>query len=131
MQIYAGTSGFSFAEWKGHFYPEGLPDAHMLAFYSARLPTVEINNTFYQMPKPDTVAGWRDGAPDSFLFAVKATRRITHQKRRSARPEARSDSVSVTAISEERSRRAERVLGRAAQRAPRRARVSTSLMVRG
>jgi uncharacterized protein YecE (DUF72 family) len=81
MKIFAGTSGFSYAEWKGRFYPEGLPDAQMLRFYSERLPTVEINNTFYQMPKPETVAGWRDGAPDAFLFAVKASRRITHQKK--------------------------------------------------
>jgi uncharacterized protein YecE (DUF72 family) len=81
MQIFAGTSGFSFAEWKGRFYPAGLPDAQMLRFYAERLPTVEINNSFYQMPKPETVAAWRDGAPDSFVFAVKATRRITHQKK--------------------------------------------------
>ncbi len=81
MKIFAGTSGFSFATWKGRFYPEGLPDAQMLRFYSERLPTVEINNSFYQMPKPQTVAAWRDGTPDSFLFSVKATRRITHQKK--------------------------------------------------
>jgi uncharacterized protein YecE (DUF72 family) len=81
MQIFAGTSGFSYAEWKGRFYPEALPDAQMLRFYSERLPTVEINNTFYQIPKPETVAGWRDSTPDAFLFAVKASRRITHQKK--------------------------------------------------
>jgi len=81
MRIFAGTSGFSYAEWKGRFYPEALPDAQMLRFYASRLPTVEINNTFYQMPKPETVAGWRDSTPDAFLFAVKASRRITHQKK--------------------------------------------------
>ncbi|HEY3664756.1 MAG TPA: DUF72 domain-containing protein [Polyangiaceae bacterium] len=81
MQIFVGTSGFSYAEWKGRFYPEALPDAQMLRFYSERLPTVEINNTFYQMPKQETVAGWRDASPDAFLFAVKASRRITHQKK--------------------------------------------------
>ncbi len=81
MKIFAGTSGFSFAAWKGRFYPAGLPDAQMLGFYSERLPSVEINNSFYQLPKPETMAGWRDGAPESFLFAVKATRRITHQKK--------------------------------------------------
>ncbi|HEY5373800.1 MAG TPA: DUF72 domain-containing protein, partial [Polyangiaceae bacterium] len=63
MRIFAGTSGFSYAEWKGRFYPEALPDAQMLRFYASRLPTVEINNTFYQMPKPETVAGWRDSTP--------------------------------------------------------------------
>ena len=81
MQIFVGTSGFSYAEWKGRFYPEALPDGQMLRFYSERLPTVEINNTFYQMPKQETVAGWRDASPDAFLFAVKASRRITHQKK--------------------------------------------------
>jgi uncharacterized protein YecE (DUF72 family) len=81
MQVFAGTSGFSYPGWRGRFYPDALPDSHMLRFYSERLPTVEINNTFYRMPNADTVAAWRDGAPDSFLFAVKATRRITHQQK--------------------------------------------------
>lgn len=81
MQIFAGTSGFSYAEWCGRFYPHALPGAQMLRFYSSRLPTVEINNTFYRMPNPETVAAWRDEVPDSFRFAVKATRRITHQKK--------------------------------------------------
>ncbi len=81
MQIRVGTSGFSYAEWCGRFYPEALPAQQMLRFYSARLPTVEINNTFYRMPNEDTVAAWRDEVPDSFCFAVKATRRITHQKK--------------------------------------------------
>jgi uncharacterized protein YecE (DUF72 family) len=81
MQIYAGTSGFSYAEWCGRFYPEAHPGAQMLRYYASRLPTVEINNTFYRMPNQDTVAAWRDEVPDSFCFAVKATRRITHQKK--------------------------------------------------
>ncbi len=81
MQIRVGTSGFSYAEWCGRFYPEALPPQQMLRFYSGRLPTVEINNTFYRMPNQDTVAAWRDEVPDAFCFAVKATRRITHQKR--------------------------------------------------
>src|SRR5450432_377230 len=81
MQILAGTSGFSYAEWRGRFYPGALPDDQMLHFYAERLPTVEINNTFYRMPKPETVAAWRDEVPDSFRFAVKASRRITHQQK--------------------------------------------------
>ena len=81
MQIYAGTSGFSYAEWCGRFYPESHPASQMLRYYASRLPTVEINNTFYRMPNQDTVAAWRDEVPDSFCFAVKATRRITHQKK--------------------------------------------------
>ncbi|MEI9942330.1 MAG: DUF72 domain-containing protein [Pseudomonadota bacterium] len=81
MQIFTGTSGFSYPEWCGRFYPEALPGAQMLRFYASRLATVEINNTFYRMPNPDTVAAWRDEVPDSFCFAVKASRRITHQKK--------------------------------------------------
>jgi uncharacterized protein YecE (DUF72 family) len=81
MQIYAGTSGFSYSEWCGRFYPEAHPASEMLAYYASRLPTVEINNTFYRMPNPATVAAWRDEVPDSFCFAVKASRRITHQKK--------------------------------------------------
>jgi uncharacterized protein YecE (DUF72 family) len=81
MQILAGTSGFSYAEWRGRFYPEGLPADQMLRFYSERLPSVEINNTFYRMPKPEMLAAWGEGAPASFTFALKATRRITHQQK--------------------------------------------------
>lgn len=81
MQILAGTSGFSYAEWRGRFYPEGFPQDQMLRFYSERLPSVEINNTFYRMPKPEMLAAWAEGAPSDFTFALKATRRITHQQR--------------------------------------------------
>lgn len=81
MQILAGTSGFSYAEWRGRFYPEGLPNDQMLRFYSERLPSVEINNTFYRMPKPEMLAAWADDAPVNFTFALKATRRITHQQK--------------------------------------------------
>lgn len=81
MQIFTGTSGFSYPEWCGRFYPDALPAAQMLRYYATRLGTVEINNTFYRMPNQDTVATWRDEVPDSFCFAVKASRRITHQKK--------------------------------------------------
>ncbi len=81
MHILAGTSGFSYAEWRGRFYPAGLPQDQMLRFYSERLPSVEINNTFYRMPKPEMLAAWGEGAPSDFTFALKATRRITHQQR--------------------------------------------------
>jgi uncharacterized protein YecE (DUF72 family) len=81
MQILAGTSGFSYAEWRGRFYPEGLPSDQMLSFYSSRLPSVEINNTFYRTPKPEMLAAWAEGAPAHFTFALKATRRITHQQK--------------------------------------------------
>lgn len=81
MELFCGTSGFSFKEWKGPFYPEKLPASDMLTFYGTRLPTVEINNTFYRIPKKTVIAGWRDQVPESFRFAVKATRRISHIKR--------------------------------------------------
>lgn len=78
MKLYCGTSGFSFKEWKGPFYPEKLPANRMLAYYAERLPTVEINNTFYRMPRRNVLEGWAAQVPDSFRFAVKAPRRITH-----------------------------------------------------
>lgn len=81
MELYCGTSGFSFKEWKGPFYPEKLPADEMLQFYAGRLPTVEINNTFYRMPKRTVLEGWGEKVPDTFRFAIKASRRITHFKK--------------------------------------------------
>src|SRR6187551_2007259 len=81
MRVLAGTSGFSYKEWVGPFYPDKLPAKAMLEHYATRLPTVEINNTFYRMPNAATIAGWRSQVPDSFRFAMKAPRRITHIKR--------------------------------------------------
>lgn len=81
MELLAGTSGFSYKEWLGAFYPERLPAKEMLGYYASRLPIVEINNTFYRMPNAAAIAGWRSQVPDSFRFAVKAPRRISHLKR--------------------------------------------------
>jgi uncharacterized protein YecE (DUF72 family) len=81
MQVFTGTSGFSYPEWVGRFYPEALPGAQMLRYYATRLATVEINNTFYRMPSQDAVAAWGAEVPDSFCLAIKASRRITHQKK--------------------------------------------------
>lgn len=81
MQMRAGTSGFSYTEWKGTFYPDDLPQSKMLAFYVKHLPSVEINNTFYRMPKAALLEKWRDLAPEGFRFAIKAPRRITHSAR--------------------------------------------------
>jgi uncharacterized protein YecE (DUF72 family) len=78
MELFCGTSGFSFKEWKGPFYPEKLPADEMLAFYAERLPAVEINNTFYRMPRKEVIAGWRDQVPPEFRFVIKASRRISH-----------------------------------------------------
>ena len=81
MDLYVGTSGFSYKEWKGKFYPEDLPAAEWLRFYAGRFRTVEINNTFYRMPKKEVLAGWAAQVPDGFRFVVKASQRITHFKR--------------------------------------------------
>ena len=81
MQMLAGTSGYSYKEWLGHFYPEKLPAKEMLRYYAGHFPTVEINNTFYRMPKEEMLAGWKKEVPASFSFTLKAPQRITHQKR--------------------------------------------------
>jgi uncharacterized protein YecE (DUF72 family) len=78
VRLLAGASGFAYKPWKGPFYPADLPDAGMLAYYAARLPTVEINNTFYRLPKADVLAGWAEQTPENFRFVLKASRRITH-----------------------------------------------------
>jgi uncharacterized protein YecE (DUF72 family) len=85
MHWNVGTSGFSYDAWSGSFYPEDLPGADRLAFYAERLPSVEINNTFYRMPKTAVLAGWAERVPEPFRFALKAPRSITHKK--DAQPE--------------------------------------------
>jgi len=81
MRVLAGTSGFSYKEWVGAFYPEKTAAKAMLAYYATRLAIVEINNTFYRMPNAEAIGAWRAQVPESFRFAVKAPRRITHVKR--------------------------------------------------
>lgn len=81
MLVYPGTSGFSYKEWKGTFYPTDLPGSQMLSYYAERLPAVEINNTFYRLPRPEVLAAWKKEVPDLFRFVLKASRRITHFKR--------------------------------------------------
>lgn len=78
MRVLVGTSGYSYKEWKGPFYPGDLPAARFLGYYAERLPTVEINNTFYRMPTSKLVDGWASEAPERFTFALKAPQRITH-----------------------------------------------------
>jgi uncharacterized protein YecE (DUF72 family) len=79
--VFVGTSGYSYKEWKGSFYPEDLPASKMLRYYAERFPTVEANNTFYKMPSAKTLGDWLKQVPPSFVFAVKAPQRITHQQR--------------------------------------------------
>jgi uncharacterized protein YecE (DUF72 family) len=81
VKVLAGTSGYSFKEWKGSFYPDDLADDAMLGFYARRFPTVEINNTFYRLPKEHVLVEWAARVPDSFTFAIKASQRITHHAR--------------------------------------------------
>jgi uncharacterized protein YecE (DUF72 family) len=81
MKIRAGTSGWSYKEWKGFFYPEKLAAKDMLRFYAGQFPTVEVNNTFYRMPNLATLEGWAAEVPDDFSFVLKASKRITHDKR--------------------------------------------------
>jgi uncharacterized protein YecE (DUF72 family) len=81
MELLAGTSGFSYKEWRGHFYPEDLPDGEMLRYYAQRFRTVEINNTFYRMPAPSMLEKWSGQVAQGFEFTLKSPRRITHDMR--------------------------------------------------
>ncbi len=81
MKLSVGTSGYSYKEWKGSFYPETLPAGDMLRFYAERLPAVEINNTFYRLPKESVLTAWAEQVPGDFRFVLKASQRITHIKR--------------------------------------------------
>ncbi|MGH7517171.1 MAG: DUF72 domain-containing protein [Gemmatimonadales bacterium] len=78
MHTHIGTSGFAYKEWKGGFYPEKIAADAMLPAYAARLATVEINNTFYRMPKEGVLTGWASQVPADFRFVLKASQRITH-----------------------------------------------------
>src|SRR5262249_17819545 len=81
MHFHVGTSGYSYKEWKGSFYPEKLPAGEMLGYYGQRVSTVEINNTFYRMPKTSLLESWAEQVPPSFRFVLKAPQTITHRKR--------------------------------------------------
>jgi uncharacterized protein YecE (DUF72 family) len=76
-----GCSGWSFTHWRERFYPKGLPQRQWLAHYAEHFDTVEINNTFYRLPKASAVEGWAEQSPPGFIFAVKASRYLTHRKR--------------------------------------------------
>ena len=81
MEILVGTSGYCYKEWRGAFYPEGLPEKRMLGYYGEQFRTVEVNNTFYRMPRPAVLEGWGGEVPEGFRFALKAPQRITHFNR--------------------------------------------------
>jgi uncharacterized protein YecE (DUF72 family) len=81
MNLYVSTSGYAYKEWKGPFYPEDLPEKQMLHFYGENFRSVEINNTFYRMPKKEVLQAWASEVPSDFKFVLKASQRITHQQR--------------------------------------------------
>jgi uncharacterized protein YecE (DUF72 family) len=80
-RLYAGTSGFSYPEWKGSFYPEDLAQSGFLAYYAGKFDTVEVNNTFYRFPAAKVLAQWSQETGEGFRFAIKANQRITHKSR--------------------------------------------------
>ncbi len=80
-RLYIGTSGWHYEHWLGPVYPENAKKKELLDLYGEMFSTVEINNSFHQLPAPETLADWKGRAPDGFLFAVKASRYITHMKK--------------------------------------------------
>ncbi len=76
-----GCSGWQYRHWRGSFYPAELPQARWFEFYASRFDTVELNNPFYRLPERETFARWREAAPAGFLYAVKASRYLTHMKK--------------------------------------------------
>ena len=102
MNLYVGTSGYSYKEWKGNFYPKDLPDKQMLHFYGERFRSVEINNTFYRMPKDLVLHAWAAEVPADFKFVLKAPQRITHMQRLKDSADSVSYFVKVAAVLKER-----------------------------
>lgn len=78
MDAYVGTSGYAYEHWRGGFYPAGIKTDAMLGFFATRFRTVEVNNTYYRIPRRDVVARWAEVVPPEFRFVIKASRRITH-----------------------------------------------------
>jgi uncharacterized protein YecE (DUF72 family) len=79
--VHIGTSGWHYDHWKGTFYPQDMRAEDFLSYYCQQFNTVEINNSFYQLPDAETLAEWRDTVPKGFIFSVKASRYITHMKK--------------------------------------------------
>jgi uncharacterized protein YecE (DUF72 family) len=79
--VRVGCSGWNYADWRERVYPKGLPASKWLEHYATLFDTVEVNNTFYRLPRVEAVARWVDRSPPGFVFAVKASRYLTHVKR--------------------------------------------------
>ena len=80
-QVFIGTSGWSYSGWLGNFYPEKIPSNKILPYYASILDTVELNNSFYQIPKEKNIRNWVEITPSNFIFSCKANRYITHFKK--------------------------------------------------
>jgi uncharacterized protein YecE (DUF72 family) len=102
MKYFAGTSGYSYDEWKGGFYPEKFSSKKMLAFYAERFPTVEINGTFRRFPSESTVENWAAQVPTSFRFVLKARQTITHFRRLQNAEEQIDDFINLALLLKER-----------------------------
>ena len=102
MQFFVGTSGYSYKEWKGIFYPEKLPQKEMLRYYAQRFSTVEINNTFYRMPKASVLESWAAQVPENFRFVLKAPQKITHFQRLKDAEDSTDYFVSTSAVLKQR-----------------------------
>jgi len=102
MNLYVGTSGYSYKEWKGSFYPEDLPDKQMLRYYGEQFRSVEINNTFYRMPKESVLETWAEQVPGDFKFVLKASQRITHMQRLKNAGDSVTYLVKIAAVLKER-----------------------------
>jgi uncharacterized protein YecE (DUF72 family) len=102
MNLYVGTSGYSYKQWKGSFYPADIPDKKMLHYYGEQFRSVEINNTFHRMPTVSLLEGWANEVPDSFKFVLKAPQQITHIKRLKDADEAMSYLIDISGVLNER-----------------------------
>ncbi len=97
MKLHVGTSGYSYKEWKGNFFPRDIRPGEMLGFYAARFQAVEINNTMYRFPREDDLKAWAEAVPAQFKFVIKAHQRITHRKRLKDVNDTMTDLVNATA----------------------------------
>jgi uncharacterized protein YecE (DUF72 family) len=102
MRFFVGTSGYSFKEWKGHFYPEKLPQKAMLGYYANRFTSVEINNTFHKFPTESIVNSWAEQVPKSFRFVLKARQIITHFRRLQNAERYTDDFIRIASVLKER-----------------------------
>lgn len=80
-RAYVGTSGWNYKHWRGLIYEAGFPQKKWLGFIAQNFDTVEVNTSFYRIPKPETVASWQESTPDEFVFALKLWRGITHYRK--------------------------------------------------